>query len=218
MKDTFQQHQDERDAMAASIAAQMPEDRAGIISEAMAAIDAINDAVLANDGEAAESAELRYEAAVWKLNDKTFFGSMAGPESGGVVAQKACSAAPGTVPKWGQSGEFVATVQGMRALVSVSEGFGARRTHYEFRAVDLDRLFISPTGYRSHFAAPIGGGATVRDAVEAMLSTMMAEGLCMVGEEYRVHRTEDVHPWLAQLTEQPVEAFADATGQLGFAF
>ena len=217
MKDTYQQHCDERDARAARIAAQMPEDRGGILREARATIDALNDAVLASDGAGTEAAELRYEAAVWKLNGKTFFGSMAGPESGGIVAQKECSAAPGTVPKWGQSGEFVATVDGMRALVSVSEGFSVGRTHYEFRAVDLDRPFISPTGYRSHFAAPVGG-VTVRDAVEATLAAMMAEGMHMVGDEYRVHRAEDARPWLAQLAEQPIEAFADATGQLAFAF
>lgn len=217
MKDTYQQHCDERDARAASIAVQMPEDRAGILGEAQAAIDALNDAVLVNDGDAAEAAELRYEAAVWLLNGKTFFGSMAGPDSGGIIAQKACSAEPGTVPKWGQSGEFVASVGGMRALVSMSEGFSARRTHFEFRAVDLDRPFISPTGYRSHFAAPLGG-VTVRDAVQATLAAMMAEGMHMVGDEYRVHRADAVRPWLAQLGEQPIEAFADATGQLAFAF
>src|ERR1700753_2287353 len=103
---------------------------------------------------------------------KHFSAAWQGRNRAASVAQKECSAAPGTVPKWGQSGEFVATVDGMRALVSVSEGFSVGRTHYEFRAVDLDRPFISPTGYRSHFAAPVGG-VTVRDAVEATLAAMM---------------------------------------------
>ncbi|CAH2946138.1 MAG: FIG00466505: hypothetical protein [uncultured Paraburkholderia sp.] len=217
MKDTYQQHCDERDAQAARIAAHMPDDRAGILGEAQKAIDALNDAVLARDVEAAEAAELRYEAAVWKLNGNTFFGSMAGPESGGVIAQQACSAAPGTVPKWGQSGGFVATVDGIRALVSVGDGFGVRRAHFEFRAVDLDRPFISETGYRSYFAAPFGG-VTVRDAVEATLAALIAEGTHMVGDQYRVHSADRARPWLAQLAEQPIEAFADATGQLAFAF
>ncbi|KVX69129.1 hypothetical protein WT34_24455 [Burkholderia stagnalis] len=217
MKDTYQQHRDERDAQASKLAAQMPDDRAGIIAEAQAAIDALNDAVLASDGEAAEAAESRYEAAVWKLNGRTFFGSMAGPESGGIIAREACSAAPGTVPKWGQSGEFVATVDGMRALVSVTDGFSVRRAHFEFRAVDLDRPFISETGYRSHVAAPCGG-VTVREAVEATLAAMIRKGVHMVGDEYRVRRADDARPWLGQFAEQPIEAFADATGQLAFAF
>ncbi|KND60976.1 hypothetical protein BVER_00857c [Candidatus Burkholderia verschuerenii] len=214
---TIKDERDEREAKAEQIAAQMPEDRGGILCEAMAAIDAIDAAVLACDDGAAEAAALRYEAAIWKLNGKTYFGCMAGPDAGGVIARKVCSAPDGTAPKWGQAGEFVATVQGTRALVSVSEGFGVRSTHFEFRAVDLDRPFISQTGYRSCFATPTGG-ATVKQAAEAMLAEHMSNGMCMVGDDYRVRRVEDERPWLAELATQPVEAFADATGQLGFSF
>lgn len=162
----------DREAIAAGLAASMPADRDGLLSEAMAAVTALHVAVLENDSTAATEAADRYEAAVWKLNGGTFFACRAEKDSAGRVIEQHCKAVPGQVPMWGQTGQFVIEVDGIRALVCFGDGFGVGRTHYEFHAVDLDRPFISETGYRSHFDNLVAG-QTVAEAAAAIFSRFL---------------------------------------------
>ena len=55
-------------------------------------------------------------------------------------------------PLWGQRGQFLVADGDMRALVEYEAGYGGPLgAHFQFHVIDLDRPFISETGYRSHF-------------------------------------------------------------------
>lgn len=126
-----------RDMRAEARATTLPDERGALLAAAAEAVAAYDAAVMACDDDAADAAIDCLEAVVWKLNGGTFFGSSADDESAGRVVARHCAAAPGSVPLWGQAGEFMIEVAGMRALVSVSDGFSWRRFHLEFHAVDV---------------------------------------------------------------------------------
>ena len=115
MKKTTSQR-DERDELMAELAASMPTDRVGLLDLARAAVAELHAGVMACDDAAVERATTRYEAVTWKLNGGTFFGCQGGPEAAGCVIDRHCSAAPGDVPCWGQAGQFLVEVEGLRAL------------------------------------------------------------------------------------------------------
>ncbi|MFJ0380798.1 klcB, partial [Bordetella bronchiseptica] len=167
MKKTISAQCDERDDLMAELAASMPSDLDGLLAVARAAVDELHAGVMACDDAAVELATNRYEAATWKLNGGTFFGCQADQDAAGCVIDRHCSAAPGDVPCWGQAGQFLVEVEGLRALVDFGGGIGAMGCHFAFNVVDLDKPFISETGYRSHFDR-LRGGMTV-DAVAAAI-------------------------------------------------
>lgn len=81
-------------------------------------------------------------------------GILAGPDAPGCALAHETAAAPGSVPLWGQKGSFIVTVSGARVRVEMEGifGIGARVAYwpgFSAHAVDHDRPFISPTGYRS---------------------------------------------------------------------
>ena len=58
------------------------------------------------------------------------------------------------MPLWGQAGEFTVTVDAMRVRIEIKGMFGIGSTFCLFpgfyaRAVDMDRPFLSETGFRS---------------------------------------------------------------------
>ncbi len=141
------------------------------------------------DGAAAEVAGDRYEAIIWKLNGGTNFGCMADDEAAGRVIERHCAAVPGDVPLWGQRGQFLAVAGDVRALVEYEAGYGGPlNAHFQFHAVDLDRPFISATGYRSHFdtargcmtVASITGRALMADASWLHVKLLLVLALCAV--------------------------------------
>lgn len=120
------------------------------------------------------------------------------------------------MPLWGQAGRFLITVDGVRALVS-SRGFAGYGL--EFRVVDMDRPFISETGYRSDMwgvreAPPM----KMEDYARARLAALMEEkkGLRMVEEGYR-ERRNPLPAWVPALDEVPVAIRQEAGGQLALA-
>ncbi len=166
------------------------------------------------------------------------FGSYADDNSPGCVVDRVCGAPPGVVPQWGQSGEFVVTTCGVRALVSV-KGDGLSRTLWiEFRALDLDRPFISETGFRA--CMNIGFAreddrqpmreTVVQTAERALADLVHAEksehdggkrGLQMVRPEALESCREFIASctWLAGASlPQADETFEEKTGQVAFAF
>ena len=54
---------------------------------------------------------------------------------------------------WGQQGEFLIEVAGIRALVRCSDGFSWTRFHLDFHAVDMHGPFNSETGYQRRLIA-----------------------------------------------------------------
>ena len=190
----------DREEIAAGLAASMPADRDGLLAEAMAAVTAQHAAVLDNDSKAATEAADRYEATVWKLNGGAFFACRAEKDSAGHVIERHCKAVPGQVPMWGQTGQFVIEVDGIRALVMFGDGFGLCRAHYRFHAVDLDTPFISPTGYRSHFD-DIVGGQTVAEAAAAIFSRFLSSERRqkIKGENLEWVMANPLPPWCSDL-------------------
>jgi hypothetical protein len=81
-------------------------------------------------------------------------GILAGDDAPGNVLARATAAAPGAVPLWGQEGDFVVEVYGMRVRVEIDGMFGIGSSFgywpgFAAHAVDHLRPFISETGYRS---------------------------------------------------------------------
>jgi hypothetical protein len=114
-------------------------------------LELFNDAMRAGSLRDIETSALRYEAVVYRLNGDTFFGS--GADDGpGTRLQKRFAAPAGTVPGWGQTGEYLLEVAGMLLRVKVDPWRGFNGVHsLGFYAVDAAAPFISETGFMSHF-------------------------------------------------------------------
>lgn len=159
-----------------AVLAELPAATEGDALEQLAAdsLALFNDAVRGNAPEQAALAMLRYDAVVYRLHGDSFFGC--GTDDGSRLRlERQLVAVPGVVPGWGQGGEWMVEVNGMRIRAKV--GHGPNGTiPLEFRAVDLDLPFLSPTGYRSHwlhhdhwFGRELGGA--VRAELERCLQT-----------------------------------------------
>ncbi len=153
-KATANKHQyvplEERPAFLAVLAALPPAtDVAALEQLAADSLALFNDAVRGSAPDQAELARLRYDAAVYRLHGDSFRGC--GVEDGSRVRlERQLSAVPGTLPGWGQGGEWLVEVNGMRIRAKVDHG-PSGTIPLELRAVDLDLPFLSSTGFRSHF-------------------------------------------------------------------
>lgn len=210
-----------RERTACEIAKNLSEDEAALMAVAAQAVVDFNAAVLASDGTAAEVAENRYNAVVWKLNGGTFSGCIADETSSGNRVMAHCAAEPGVVPMWHQAGDFVIDVDGMRVRVRTKPF--ARSYALEFNAVDVDKPFLSDTGYLSAFSDPVAG-LTVRDVAQR---TARAEIKARKARLIRVSirpllREALAASWVAALIESgpasPPPVFVEQSGQLAFAF
>ena len=81
-------------------------------------------------------------------------GVLAGPEAAECRLDVATAAPLGQIPIWGQPGDFVLDVCGMRVRIEVDGVFGIGATALQFpgfaaHVVDRDALFLSDTGFRS---------------------------------------------------------------------
>ncbi|MCA8285241.1 klcB [Burkholderia cepacia] len=206
-------------APAADLLAALPADRDGLLAAAVAAVVEIDAAVMRGDGAAAEVAGDRYEAIIWKLNGGTNFGCMADDEAAGRVIERHCAAVPGDVPLWGQRGQFLAVAGDVRALVEYEAGYGGPlNAHFQFHAVDLDRPFISATGYRSHFDTA-RGCMTVDEVARGILAAMLAEKKrpVLIEASYRDRLADAPLPdWLAGLVPPARREPATVTIPPGF--
>lgn len=220
-KRTKQSAQEGQDwsAPAAELLAALPADRDGLLAAAVAAVVEIDAAVMRGDGAAAEVAGDRYEAIIWKLNGGTNFGCMADDEAAGRVIERHCAAVPGDVPLWGQRGQFLAVAGDVRALVEYEAGYvGPLNAHFQFHAVDLDRPFISATGYRSHFDTA-RGCMTVDEVARGILAAMLAEKKrpVLIEASYRDRLADAPLPdWLAGLVPPARREPATVTIPPGF--
>ncbi|MCV0381733.1 hypothetical protein [Nitratireductor sp.] len=81
-------------------------------------------------------------------------GILAGPDAPGCALDREAAAVAGSVPLWGQSGEFLVELSGMKVRVEIEGVFGIASgvsfwPGFAAHAVNLDRPFLSETGYRS---------------------------------------------------------------------
>lgn len=179
------------DAMAA-----LPVDPAELEVRAERALQVYHDAMLVADVQALDDAHLVFEACVVKLNGGTSFGCA---EVQDALAAKFAAPA-GHVPKWGQAGEFLLEVDGMRMVVKMCVGSLANHCGAELHAVDFDKPFVSRTGYRHQYMRPAQHvGRTVDQAVRAeVLEGMAREGWAEgIDQEHGQPKGRKVWPWLA---------------------
>ena len=150
-------------------------DRAEFPRLARQVTELYRDAVLAADLAALDVAEAAYGALVYVLNGGTFMGCKADADSAGYVLQRATAAAPGHVLHWGQSGEFLLEVDGMRVLVKLPSNMLGNHRMLELLAVDLDKPFLSVTGYRSAHLTVTGHlGTSVESAMRAVIQGILS--------------------------------------------
>jgi hypothetical protein len=89
-----------------------------------------------------------------EMNGGTTLGIMGGEGSPCDVLERATAAPAGTVPLWGQTGDYIIDVDGMRVRIEQDGMFGIGCsslfwTPFAVHAVDYDKPFVSNTGYRS---------------------------------------------------------------------
>lgn len=186
---------EERPEFIAAMAA-LPSDPAELQVRAERVLQVYHDAMLAADVQALDDAELVYQACVVKLNGGTAFGCA---EVQDALAAKFAAPA-GQVPKWGQAGEFLLEVEGVRMVVVMDVGSLSNHCGAELHAVDFDKPFVSRTGYRHQYMRPASHvGRTVDQAVRAEVQERMAsEGwAATIDQEHGKPKDRKVWPWLA---------------------
>ncbi|MCE1119140.1 hypothetical protein, partial [Pseudomonas sp. NMI795_08] len=163
-----------------------------------------NDAVRVGDAARADLALLGWDAVVYRLNGDTFFGCDA-DDGSRTHLLKHLAAKPGQVPGWGQDGEWLTEVQGLRIRVKARNWMHGG-TSLDLFAVDLDQPYLSPTGFRAHSmdARQWHGyefGTAVRLEIERQLPHKDWQ-LKPIAAEDRAFRAEhDLPAWLAPALE-----------------
>lgn len=111
-------------------------------------------AMMAGDMDAAVQVRDEAEDLAVKLNGGELLGICARPESPGHRLETETTAPDGAVPLWGQTGNFVIDVNGMKVRIEQDGLFGigasmSSAPGFAAHAVDYDKPFLSETGYRS---------------------------------------------------------------------
>jgi len=174
----------------------LPNDPAELEVRAERVLQLYHDAMLAADVQALDDAHLVHQACVVKLNGGMSRGCASVQDD---LAAKFAAPA-GQVPKWGQAGEFLLEVDGIRMVVKMDVGNLANHCGAELRAVDFDKPFISRTGYRHQYMRPAQHvGRTVDQAVRAeVLEGSAREGWATaIDQEHGKPKDRKVWPWLA---------------------
>lgn len=186
---------EERPEFIAAVAA-LPDDPGQLELTAAGVRQLYHDAMLAGDVQALDDADVVYRACVVKLNGGTHFGS-AGIQK---ELEGKFAAPAGQVPGWGQAGEFLLDVEGMRMVVKMCPNTLSNHCGAELNAVDYDKPFLSPTGYRHQYMRPTQHlGRTVDQAVRAeVLELLAGEGKAVaIDQEHSAPKDRKVWPWLA---------------------
>lgn len=205
----------------AEVASALSRDPVDLFATAKRAVEDYNVAVIAEDPELQKRSENLFEAAVWNLNGNSLLSSFESETSPGSVLCSHCAAPPGEVPVWGQSGEFIVTVRGIRVMVSAKTGYCGLRPRIVAHVIDLDKPFFSKTGFRSLTIMRSDGMALLL-AVSKAIEEQFAAGLVMVDQECKpdceaqLARSYWIDRNRGQMTGAPV--YFGAGGQLAMAF
>jgi len=166
---------EERPEFLAQVARLAGVDFAEFPERARAVVALHHDAVITGDLAQMDATHCAFEALVYVLNGNTLFGSRGDSQRAVSVLARAVAAEPGRVPCWGQSGEFLLEIDGMRIRVEVEDGL---KPHHgvALHAIDLDRPFVSDTGYRHHGVDEGASlGLTVDQAVRRAVGQLINE-------------------------------------------
>jgi hypothetical protein len=145
-------------------------------------LDRCNAAFLVADLDAIKRVYDEAETMAIMLNGRTH-GLTARDGAGTRLAEKT-RAPPGTIPLWGQQGEFVIEAAGISVRMDTDGIFGIA-TRYVFmpglgaHAVDWDKPFISETGFRSFigYSADLEPGVTIDAFARALIEHHVANAL-----------------------------------------
>lgn len=135
------------DALAA-----LPADSAALEQVAAEARELFNDAIRADAPAQVDAARVKFRAVVYRLNGDKWWGCRA-PDGAEVRLEKLQAAPPGSVPGWGQVGEWLVEVEGMRILARV-EPYGLGLHSFCLSAVDVDAPFLKETGHLKDYLDP----------------------------------------------------------------
>jgi hypothetical protein len=124
-------------------------------------IERHHEAVIAGDAQQAIKIREEAEDLAIKLNGGELLGIKGGPGAPCYVLERATAAPAGTVPLWGQIGEFTIDVDGMRVRIEQDGMFGigmmsSPYSGFSAHAVDYQKPFLSDTGYRSFIGCHAG--------------------------------------------------------------
>lgn len=186
---------EERPEFIAAVAA-LPADPAELERTAAGVRHLYHRAMLVGDVQALDDADVVYRACVVKLNGGTHFGSAHIQE----VLQTKFAAVAGQVPEWGQAGEFLLDVEGMRIVVKICPDPLSNHCGAELHVVDFDKPFVSRTGYRHQYMRPTNHfGRTVDQAVRAEVLEFLAGegGAELIGQQHVAPKNLKLYPWLA---------------------
>lgn len=175
--------------------AHLPGDVASALPFFRALIEQHHGAMLS--GDAGTVMRLREEAdrLALKLNQYDP-GFLAGGNSSANVLDRETRAPDGAVPIWGQSGSFEVACGAMRVRIEMDGIFSITADVYHWlgfsaHAVDLDKPFLSETGYRSFVA--VGGAlepgfapdALAHEVIAAHVARELKGKLLAIKPEYR---------------------------------
>lgn len=135
-------------------------------------------AMMAGDVQAAMAVREEAIDLAVKLNGGKLLGINGGEGSPVDLLERATAAPPGTVPLWGQTGEYTVTVGNMPVRIEQDGIFGIGASvgywpNFYAHAVEPDKPFLSETGYRSFMGAhaePVPGITPDRFASEVISS------------------------------------------------
>lgn len=186
------------------IAEGLPNDQPGLVQAMREAMEDYHAAVMAggSDSNAAQLAETKIEAIIWKANGYTNFACLT--ESGAAtILGRIVAAKAGDVPLWSQPGEFLVDVDGMRCRVEY-RGFAGIGGSFDFHAVDWLSPFISNTGYRSHFFQTVPPGLSVSEFAADQIRQL----------RYEDGRLEFIRPDSAKINKKPLPSWIKAGGSM----
>lgn len=151
----------------------LPAERGELEQLACDMLKLFNDAMVAGSARDIETSVLRYKAVVYRLNGDTFMGCATDEGAGGQLL-KQLAAPAGVVPGWGQAGQYLLEVDGMRLRVNVDPWSMGGMHSLSFHAVDASAKFISETGYLSQFLhTDKHVGQTFGQAVRALVEQLL---------------------------------------------
>lgn len=150
-------------------------------------------AMMAGDKDAAMAVRAEADDLAYKLNggDGAIKG---GPDAPPYQLERATAAPEGTIPMWGQTGDYVIEVDGMKVRIE-QDGIFATGSHAMFwlafsvHAVDYDKPFLSETGYRSFIGifAPPEPGVTPEDFAKGVIRGQLQRE--RKGKPYRIEQS-----------------------------
>mgnify|MGYP006873846149 FL=1 len=202
------------DETIAELASDLPDDMRGLIFQAQIASDQYASAIEAEDLEMARASLASLQATIYKANGNTMFGCAVNEAVQPIY--DALKAEPGTIPHWGQCGEFIVQIESVRAICSFTSKIRISPPNFAFYVIDKHQLFISPTGFHSAYTYEMSG--TVEDRARLILAELADAQLVSLEADAFGHRRE-LPEWAAdQLADTPRPIVSDAHGQVQLPF